>query len=65
MVALGDDLNQEKREMAAGQNKVSGNEGNLCGEWVGKHYFSAGYLECKPCILVGKLVLVPLKLVLK
>ena len=54
VVALGDDLNQEKREMAAGQNKVSGNEGNLCGEWVGKHYFSAGYLECKPCILVGK-----------
>ena len=52
MVALGDDL--KNREMAAGQNEVSGNEGNLCGEWVGKHYFSAGYLECKPCILVGK-----------
>ena len=52
VVALGDDL--KNREMAAGQNEVSGNEGNLCGEWVGKHYFSAGYLECKPCILVGK-----------
>ena len=36
VVALGEDLNQEKREMAAGQNEVSGNEGNLCGEWVGK-----------------------------
>ena len=52
VVALGDDL--KKREMAAGQNEVSGIEGNLCGEWVDKHYFSAGYLECKPCILVGK-----------